>query len=278
MKKGLRIAIIIILSAVFVVSLVKVVQSSLEYRKGASAYAEAEDIANIGEIKTDRSAAERRKDDSTHAAEPDIDEDPSDSKQSDPVAEAMLDADMPALREINGDVEGWILLPDTGISYPVVQGSDNDYYLDHNWKKEASSVGSVFLDCRCSADFTDFNTIIYGHRMKNGSMFAGLKYYAKQDYLESHPNIYIRTGDKIFIYNIYAAYEAAVGSITYNIEFPNDEARAEFIDHGLQNSAIDAGAAPSPSDSFITLITCTGRDYSSRWVVQAVLSGAALSE
>ena len=87
--------------------------------------------------------------------------------------------DLPALQQVNSDVIGWIAIPGTEISYPLVQGTDNDYYLTHTWNQNSSAVGAIFMDCRCSADFSGFNTIVYGHRMNNGSMFAALKHYQK---------------------------------------------------------------------------------------------------
>ena len=67
--------------------------------------------------------------------------------------------DLPALQQVNSDVIGWIAIPGTEISYPLVQGTDNDYYLTHTWNQNSSAVGAIFMDCRCSADFSGFNTI-----------------------------------------------------------------------------------------------------------------------
>ena len=83
----------------------------------------------------------------------------------------------PLCSRSTSDVIGWIAIPGTEISYPLVQGTDSDYYLTHTWNQNSSAVGAIFMDCRCSADFSGFNTIVYGHRMNNGSMFAALKHY-----------------------------------------------------------------------------------------------------
>lgn len=86
---------------------------------------------------------------------------------------------------------GWILIPNTVISYPLLQGEDNQYYLNHTWKKWTSAVGAIFMDSQNNPNLTDFNTIVYGHRMNNGSMFASLKNYKKQSYWQAHPCVYI---------------------------------------------------------------------------------------
>ena len=110
--------------------------------------------------------------------------------------------DLPALQQVNSDVIGWIAIPGTEISYPLMQGTDNDYYLTHTWNQNSSAVGAIFMDCRCSADFSGFNTIVYGHRMNNGSMFAALKHYKKQDFLQAHPQIYVTNASGTHAYSI----------------------------------------------------------------------------
>ena len=92
-------------------------------------------------------------------------------------AAALTELDLDGLRAVNGDVIGWILIPGTELSYPVVQGADNQYYLTHNWKKEPSSGGAVFLECTNSSDFMGFNTIVYAHRMNNETMFGTFRYF-----------------------------------------------------------------------------------------------------
>ena len=105
--------------------------------------------------------------------------------------ETLAQIDLQALREVNPDVVGWIALPGTEISYPVVQGTDNDYYLAHTWDRENSSCGAIFLDCGASADFSGFHTLVYGHRMRNGTMFTALKDYRSAELLREHPSVYL---------------------------------------------------------------------------------------
>lgn len=179
--------------------------------------------------------------------------------------------DLPALQQVNSDVIGWIAIPGTEISYPLVQGADNDYYLTHTWNQNSSAVGAIFMDCRCSADFSGFNTIVYGHRMNNGSMFAALKHYKKQDFLQAHPQIYVTNASGTHAYSIYAAYEAALDGTAYYSAFSDETIKKTFIDEGISLSVIRTGAVPTVNDHILTLSTCTGNGHATRWVVQAVM-------
>jgi len=190
-----------------------------------------------------------------------------------PCPEELSRIDLAALRKQNEDVRGWIAIPGTPLDYPIMQGADNQFYLNHTWLGRPSSVGSIFLECQNSGDFTDFNTIIYGHRMRDGSMFASLKYYDSADHFTDHPYVYIVDDAGVHRYEIFAAYEAGVTTSTYYLSF-TEERRQEFIDSALERSVIDTGIVPSVHDRILTLSTCTGQGYDTRWVVQARLHAA----
>ncbi len=183
----------------------------------------------------------------------------------------LADVDLGALREINSEVVGWIAIPGTEISYPVLQGEDNSYYLNHTWNRVQSAVGSVFLECRCAPDLTDFNTILYGHRMKNGTMFGRLRDYNKEDFWRKHPVVYLVTGENVYVYDIYAAFEAGVTEIIYRLDLTDEVEKRKMIAFALSRSAIDTGITPTAEDQVVTLSTCTGRGHATRWVVQGVL-------
>ena len=102
-----------------------------------------------------------------------------------------VSVDFEALRQLGGDVIGWICLPDTVINYPVVQGRDNSYYLDHFPDGTSSVGGSIFADCACPSDFSGQNTILYGHNMRDGSMFALIDDYIDPAFCEAHPFFYL---------------------------------------------------------------------------------------
>jgi len=190
----------------------------------------------------------------------------------DPYAEALLNMDFTALRDVNSDILGWIVIPETGLSYPLLQGEDNEYYLNRTWKKRRNSQGAIFMDYRCDPGLGDFHTIIYGHRMNNNSMFGYLLKYRDPDYLNRYPSVYIFDDNGSHRYDIFAVYEASVteGS-TYMLSFTDDSQKQEYIDHCISHSAIAADVVPLPSEKILTLSTCTGHGHATRWVVQAVL-------
>ena len=191
----------------------------------------------------------------------------------DPYLEELKNINLEALRETNPDVSGWIAIPDTKLAYPLMIGTENDYYLDHTWEKVSSIAGSVFIEKLSSNDLTDFNTVIYAHRMKDDSMFGSLKYYKDPEYWKAHPYVYIYNDSGAHRYEIFASYEATLQGSTYQIGFANDEYKQIFLENCKGYSVIDTEVAPEIDDRIITLSTCTGRGYSSRWVVQARLDG-----
>ena len=189
----------------------------------------------------------------------------------DPYIRELEELDLEALREVNPDVIGWILIPDTVISYPLMQGADNDYYLKHTWDGKRYAVGSIFMEYLNKSDLTDFNTILYGHNMNNGSMFASLREYRDQAYWEEHPCVYVRSDRGVYRYEIFSSYLAKVDSNTYGLRFSSEQSRTAFLNNALLDSVIDTGLEPEPTDRVLTLSTCSGRGHTTRWVVHARL-------
>jgi len=192
-------------------------------------------------------------------------------EEEDPHIPELEQISLEALREVNPDVVGWILIPDTNINYPLMQGTDNDFYLNHTWDKKSNAVGSIYLEYQCSPELTDFNTLVYGHNMLNGSMFAQLHKYTNQTYWEEHPYVYLLTDAGVYRYEIFSAYKADVDSATYGLSFQQELTKAKFLLHGLNSSTIQTGVYPERTDRILTLSTCSGAGYSNRWVVQARL-------
>lgn len=180
------------------------------------------------------------------------------------------DIDLEDLQSINSDVLGWITIPDTELSYPLLQGTDNQYYLKRDWTGQPDTGGSIFLEATNNRDFFDFHTIIYGHRMRNGTMFAAMKYYQDLDFWKEHPSIYIVTNSHIRQYDIFAAYETPVKGIVFELELADRE--NELIRFCMENTEIQTGIVPKDSDRILTLSTCPQKGYSKRWVVQGYLT------
>lgn len=191
--------------------------------------------------------------------------------EDDPYMEELAAISLEALREINPDVIGWIRIPDTRIDYPLMQGTDNDYYLNHTWDNHKNAVGSIFLEYRNSPELTDYNTIVYGHNMNNGSMFAGLRQYSSAKFCQKHPYVYLLTDAGVYRYEVFSSYKAKVDSVAYGLSFQQEQTRADFLIHALENSDEDLGIVPEKNDRILTLSTCSGAGYSTRWVVHARL-------
>jgi len=184
----------------------------------------------------------------------------------------LLSMDLEALREVNPDVLGWICIPDSRISFPLMEAEDNQEYLYHTWDKKSSKYGSIFLECRNSRDLSDFNTLIYGHNMLTEHMFGTLTEYKDQSWLDAHPYVYIRLDSGVYRYRIFSVYEAQVVSNTYRLIFEDDARRQEALDLYTSSNWLKTGIIPTTADRILTLSTCTGRGTDHlRFVVQAVL-------
>ncbi len=268
MKKKIRIVLIAVLALVFLVSMAMLLTQRREQREVADIYNRAQQIAAGESVKPEPAGPENPAQ-SEQPSEDNRQPEPS-AKPSDTPGSVLHSIDTAALQAINRHVIGWISIPGTGLSYPLVQGSDNEYYLDHAWDGTPTPAGSIFMEAGCAADFTDFNTIVYGHRMTYDAMFAFLKYYKSQAYWQEHPLVYIRDGEQTRCYRIFAAYEAPIRSPVYWLKVTDENHKQTVIDFALEQSVIDTGIIPQPAQRILTLSTCTGDGHETRWVVQAV--------
>lgn len=178
--------------------------------------------------------------------------------------------DFEKLQQINPDVIGWLEIEALeDISYPIVQGEDNDFYLHRTFKKTDNYAGSIFIDYTNASDFSDCNTIIYGHNMKNGSMFGKLKQlYEKEKYKDSK-YLWICTPQGKYRYEIFSMQYADVNSDTYTLFSDHSEEFGNYLIKMQEKSKTDLGVKNLTKDDYIvTLSTCTSNDQV-RFVVQA---------
>ncbi len=175
--------------------------------------------------------------------------------------------DFTSLQAINEDVIGWIEVEALDINYPIVVGDDNEYYLHRTFRHQDNFAGSIFMDYLCRPDFSGRNTIIYGHNMKNGSMFGTLHEFRKQETYDKSPYFWIYTKDRIYQYEIFSCAEVGTYSEIYQIDFASQEEFRNFIDIGLSRSVVQTGVDVSMNDTVVTLSTCTG-NTETRFVVQ----------
>lgn len=182
-----------------------------------------------------------------------------------------LQVDFEGLKKINPDVIAWIDIPALEISYPVVQGNDNFYYLHHLFDGQENESGSIFVDFHNKTDFTDRNTIVYGHNMQNGSMFGTLERYQDQNLYQQSPYFYIYVPGFILEYQIISCYAGRNGSAGYTYSFPEPEDFQKFVDTVLSYSGYDTGVTVMDSDHIVTLSTCVNTDRNYRYLVHGKL-------
>lgn len=184
--------------------------------------------------------------------------------------------DFEALRENGPDIIGWLNLPDTAINYPVTQTGDNEYYLHHLYDGTYNKVGCLFADYENKADFSDRNTIIYGHNMRDGSMFAALNEYDAQSYFDGHPQMYLVTPDGGYVMEVFSAFEAKPaesGSDTspWRLSWKDDGAYTTWLSEMAGRSVIETDVTVTSSDKVLTLSTCTPGGKS-RFIVMGKLA------
>ncbi len=172
------------------------------------------------------------------------------------------------LKEGNEDVIGWLLFDNMDISYPIMQGRTNDDYIHTTYQGVTNTAGSIFMESLNHADFQDSHTIIYGHNMKNGSMFGKLKQYKNDGHYEENRYFTIYTADKAYRYEIFAYYDIAADGPIYNIHFETTDEFQELLDYMYKKSYWDTGVTAGVYDKVVTLSTCSANDK--RFVVNAV--------
>ena len=178
--------------------------------------------------------------------------------------------DFDALQSRNPDCIGWIRFENLDISYPIMQGTDNEYYLKHTFSGEELLSASIFMDYQNSADFSDMVTIIYGHNMRNDTMFGLLHEYEDSSALETDPYFWIYTPDGTYRYDIFSCYTTS--DLNYMIYYSESDDYTEYIREIKSRSSYDTGVEVSGSDRMIMLSTCTAAGDNYRYVVCGVLA------
>ena len=238
---------LIVAIAVFCYAAFNLYHIYTEYKKGTDEYNQIEEMAV-----TERDA------DSAEVAGP--------SAQLKPP----IEVDFDKLKSVNEDVVGWIYvdaLPD--ISYPIVKGKDNQTYLHQTYEKNYNFAGTIFVDYENSGDFSDCNTLVYGHNMKNGSMFGHLKKFREDDKLYKQDKYFwILTPERNYRYEIITAYTTGVNSDTYTLFKGPGEEFEKYLETIKGYSEIQTDDTDlTIKDRIVTLSTCTGNE-STRFVVQ----------
>lgn len=181
------------------------------------------------------------------------------------------------LQKENEDVKAWIKINDTNINYPVVQASDNNYYLYRNYKKENSNYGSIFIDSNSNIENPNSNIIMYGHNMKDGSMFKDLLKYADEEYYNNHKYIEFVTNTSSSTYEIIAVFKSRIFYKNEKNVFRyyqctnlnNEQDYNYYVNNCKELSLYDTGVNAEYGEQIITLITCEYSSENGRMVVVA---------
>lgn len=194
--------------------------------------------------------------------------------QGEEVETAPITVDFPVLQAQNPDIVAWLYCEDTPIHYPVLQSEDNSYYLRRLVDGSYNTAGSLFLDYRNAADFTGWSHIIYGHNMKNGSMFGTLQKYADQEYYEAHPVLYLLTPQQDYKIELIAGYTIAASSELYEAA-GTLEAQGALIQEAREKSTFVSDVEVGPEDRVVVLSTCAYVFEDARYVLIGVMRSLA---
>ena len=248
----IRFGVIILSSIAFLISAFMVIKITLDYNKGKETY------NNITEqVVTPVSSA-------SSTVDAPVVSNPEKDLNTPPIS-----VDFSKLKKINEDIIAWIYCEDTPINYPIVDtDSDKDYdvYLKTSVDGKQSVSGSIFLDYRNSADFTDLNTIIYGHSMKNGTMFAYLLRYDNQDFYKGHKYMWLFTENATYRIEVISGREVASTAEDYII-YTDKNGFNDYLNNSVENSKFKSDVNLSDVRNLITLSTCAYSSEDSRYLV-----------
>ena len=201
-----------------------------------------------------------------------------DSENNNDGEKAEEDSKFSELLKINSEICGWITVPGTRIDYPVLQGNKNEthFYLDHNYKREKSKYGSIFLDPICQLSENPKNCVIYGHHMADGQMFADLMKFSSLDFYNQNPLISFETiYDRNAKWKIFSVFKtntlASQGKIFYYVvsDFADNNSFLDYVSQIRKRSLLDIPVDVNENDKLITLSTCSYEFQDFRTVVVA---------
>lgn len=232
--RAFSLSVVIVFSVAIIFSISMIMQSIGEYVQGDRAYAELR----------------------TEAAIPGFNQDKK-TQVEDGAALGLPVLNFFQLSERNADFCGWIYQEGTTINYPIVQGDNNEYYLTHLFSGAVNKSGCPFMDYRNAADFSDDNTVIYGHKMKINSMFHSVVDYIDPDVYATRPTMTIYTKDKTYTLVLFAGDIVSGDSQFIQFNFANDDSFMDYVNKLKVNSTFESDVKVEPGDKLVTLVTCT---------------------
>ena len=210
------------------------------------------------ETETTPSSSEEKQSETTESAE--------ELTVSDVLSESTRQSLIESAQSLNSeypDAIGWLYIPNTNISYPVTQGNDNEYYLTHAYDGSRLSAGAIFLDYRCENRFMNPVNILYGHSMKNGTMFAGVLNFADSSYFESQRYGWLATSETVYRIDFFSCAKTDCNDELYDGNTPI----SEWIPHICEKSVVLKETDYADNDRFISLSTCSYEFKNARTVL-----------
>ncbi len=275
-------AIMIIALAVFLYSGYQLISTGIEYKKAENFYNDLpfptrpSIILGTEDVTEPVSPSEKETEGITPETLIGETQNPSDQQTQEPLQEPTEAPTQPIdwvavyyqMKDLNPDYVGWIFIGGTKIYYPVVQAEDNDYYLHRLFDGTENFSGSIFADYRCKDVFKSGHTILYGHNMRDESMFANLRYYEGEWFYDIYPKFTVYTEEGELTFEIFSVYVTDPGSDTYITRFGSDEAYVTWLKERQEKSHIDIDMELDASTVTLTLSTCVNNN-TQRLVVHA---------
>lgn len=250
-----------ILLVVFLFSGWKVITLGREYAASRNSYSQLEQYVSLQTEAAASTAPEHIPESSPETTAP---EETSEQEQIPwPVV------DFEALAQINPDIVGWICIPDTQINYPIVH-RDNVYYMDRMFDGTYNAGGCIFLEEDCLPDFSGPHNILYGHHMRDGSMFAGISKFRDQTYYDAHPLGLLLTPNGNHLVEFFSGYVSATYETAWQLEFVEGEYPA-WLEDIARRSLFYTAVVPDSGDRILTLSTCSYEFENARFVLHGVI-------
>jgi len=263
MKKTIRILLLLFFSAVLIFSAWQLLGVWRSYREGQNSYKDLEQYVSMTKPAAPMEAV-------TLSTDPQPEETIPENTEG-PDLSAWPQVDFVRLYQINPDIVGWIYIEGTDINYPVVQGYDDDYYLNHLFDGTTNPSGCIFLDADCALDFSDRHSVIYGHNMKDKSMFHGLMSYKEQEFYDQHSTAMLVTPAAYYRIQFFSGYVSNNRADAWDLRFDDDSYQV-WLNNIQKKSCFTSKSAPSGDDRTVTLSTCTYEFDGAKFVLHGYIS------
>ena len=258
-KKCVMAVLFVFFGAIFAFSLYQLFAAGQVYQVGSKTY---DDLAQEVVVKKQTKTPQPSPLSTPESVLPEADAQPK---------EPLLEVDFEMLQSINSHTVAWISSENEEINYPVVQGEDNSYYLNHLFDGTENKNGTIFMDRRNLPTFEDRNTLIYGHNMGNHTMFASLTKYGSEGYYEENPVLILVTPEESYYLQVFSGYVTKADSEAYRRDLEDDGIYLEFLKRIRENSDFDAPVEVTAEDRIVTLSTCSYVYDNARYVLHCKL-------